>query len=277
MKEGYFELAVASLLYASFGIWVNVLSFTGAQSSFIAAAGVTVLALVWIHFTDGLKSLLIKTKKHLVVGIVLASILAAWLIFEAMTLIPIGEAILLHYTAPLWVMLYHLITKEEKITNWSVASLLLGMMGVVLILGIENFFSLSNFQWGHILGVASGMGLGSIFLIRRKLKDSHATKPLLFWANFGMLVFFAPIVLPMATPEPLWALAGFVIAVFGARFLFYEGVRKVPAYLASIIMLLEPVGAAVLGWLLLSQALSFESIIGAVLLLAGLYLVYTKE
>lgn len=277
MKEGYFELAAASLLYASFGLWVNYLSFNGAQSSFIAAIGVAILSLLWIHFTDGLKSLIIKTNKKLLLSLILVSAVAAWLIFEAMTLIPIGEAILLHYTAPLWVMLYHLITREEKITNWSIISLLLGMTGVVLILGISNFLSLSNFQWGHLLGLASGMGLGGIFLIRRKIKDSHATKPLLVWVNLGMFVFFAPMVLPMGLPEPIWALAAFVLAAFGARFLFYEGVRQVPANIASIIMLLEPVGAAVLGWLFLSQVLSTESIIGALLLLVGLYIIYKHD
>ncbi len=277
MKEGYLELIVASLLYASFGIWVTYLGANGAQSSIIAASAIVCFTFIWIHFSKGLKTLLIKTNKKLLLGLIVVSSMASWLIFEAVTLIPVGEAILLHYTAPLWVMLYHLITREEKIYNWSIVSLFLGFLGVVLILGVENFFSLSNFSLGHVIGLASGMCLGGIFLIRRKLKDTHATIPLLFWVNFGMMLVFAPMVFPMALPEPLWALIGFVIAVFGARFLFYEGVRHVPASISSIIMLLEPVGAMVLCWIFLSQALAFESIIGSLLLLSGIYLLYRND
>ncbi|MCK4327401.1 MAG: EamA family transporter [Candidatus Diapherotrites archaeon] len=81
----------------------------------------------------------------------------------------------------------------------------------------------------------------------------------------------------MALPDPVWALVAFVLMAFGARFFFYEGVRQVPADVSSIIMLLEPVGATVFGWVLLSQALSFESVLGALLLLSGIYLLYTRD
>ncbi len=53
--------------------------------------------------------------------------------------------------------------------------------------------------------------------------------------------------------------------------LFFAGIQRTPAPIASVLVLLEPLTAAVLAWLLFGERLSLLGIIGAVLLLAAIY------
>ena len=54
--------------------------------------------------------------------------------------------------------------------------------------------------------------------------------------------------------------------------LFLIGMRTTPAPIASVLILLEPLMAAVLAWLLFGEKFSTFGVAGSVMLLAGIYL-----
>lgn len=62
-----------------------------------------------------------------------------------------------------------------------------------------------------------------------------------------------------------------VSQVFGQGLIAY-GMKAVPASLASIILVLQPAAAAVLGWLILGQALSSRQMAAGGVIIAGIYL-----
>jgi drug/metabolite transporter (DMT)-like permease len=76
-------------------------------------------------------------------------------------------------------------------------------------------------------------------------------------------------------PAPVW-LVLLVLAVAGTVLPYVAGLRALrdlPAALASVLALVEPLTAAVLAWLLLGQEIGPTQLAGAVLLLTGAVLV----
>jgi len=67
-----------------------------------------------------------------------------------------------------------------------------------------------------------------------------------------------------------------LVAGSAAHILYYAGVRKVPASTAGIILLLEPLSAAILAALFLAQAITLNVLAGGALILAANYLVVRK-
>ena len=59
--------------------------------------------------------------------------------------------------------------------------------------------------------------------------------------------------------------------------LFIVGMRTTPAPIASVLVLLEPLTAAFLSWLLLGEQLGVFGIVGTVMLLIAIYLLSMKE
>jgi drug/metabolite transporter (DMT)-like permease len=50
------------------------------------------------------------------------------------------------------------------------------------------------------------------------------------------------------------------------------GMRRLPVGLVSVVLVLQPVFAALLGWMILGQSLSVTQVCAGVLVVAGIYL-----
>jgi drug/metabolite transporter (DMT)-like permease len=59
--------------------------------------------------------------------------------------------------------------------------------------------------------------------------------------------------------------------------IFYKAVQKVPASIAGIIVLLEPVSASIMASFLFSQAITYNIILGGFLILLSNYLVVSER
>jgi len=73
----------------------------------------------------------------MVLGLLLA---LGWVfLFEAMKLIPIGNAVLLNYTAPVFVALLSPVILKEKIMRATLYALALSVVGILLISSTQDF------------------------------------------------------------------------------------------------------------------------------------------
>jgi DME family drug/metabolite transporter len=75
-----------------------------------------------------------------------------------------------------------------------------------------------------------------------------------------------------------WALLVYLATVpsFVAYFFYQRGLRDVPASMATIVTLLEPLVAAVLAWFFFDERLSWMGLAGGALLLASIWILSTK-
>ena len=151
-----------------------------------------------------------------------------------------ANAIVLQYTAPIFVFLFSRLVLGEKISRLNGIALFLAMVGVCAI----SFESVGRPEMsGVMLALASGV-LFAAYMIN--LRNAQGVNPVyLTWINnLGcalILVLFVKSQLSLSLNELL------ILAVMGAvqlglpYFLFSKGLESVPLQEASLIALIEPV------------------------------------
>ncbi|MCA9864366.1 MAG: EamA family transporter, partial [Thermomicrobiales bacterium] len=135
-----------------------------------------------------------------------------------------------------------------------------------------------GFLAGVLFALGSAAGIAAHALGSRRIAGRHdALLPLAVAFPAGA-VAFAPIALSrgLSFDQPLtgWLLVIYlgVVPSALAYVMFQRGLRYLPASTASILTLAEPLTAAVLAWVLFSEALSPVGIAGGALLLASIVL-----
>jgi drug/metabolite transporter (DMT)-like permease len=79
----------------------------------------------------------------------------------------------------------------------------------------------------------------------------------------------------LVPPDPSWFIAPLFLAIIAhvlGQGLIVAGVGRTPAALAGILLLVQPVAAALVAWPLFGETLTLVQIAGAALVLAGVWL-----
>lgn len=200
---------------------------------------------------------------------------------------PIAIVVLLLYTQPLWTTFISWLFLKEKISRVNIISCILVLVGIVFL--VNPFGSLHNISLaGIIISLVGGMGLSGWIIFGSILSKKGNSPVNSLFSTMVATVLFALITQPIAAklihrPEitnlslnhstEVWL----IIIAFGlttqlANHLFYlNGVKKVRAVDAGIIMLLEPIIGAILAALFLQQPLTLGIILGGALILLANY------
>jgi len=201
--------------------------------------------------------------------------------------LPIAVITLLLYSQPLWTTLIARFFLKEKILRNELIACFLVILGV---------FLLTNFRAGHyslfsiLIALAGGLGLSG-WIITGSILSKKGNDPVnsqfssaLFQIIFLLLalaIFNRAITdknftdLSFTFSPILWL----AIVLYGAipiaigQVAYLEGVKKVKAVDAGIIMLLEPVVGTLLAAIFLHQPITLGIIVGGALILIANYLV----
>lgn len=111
---------------------------------------------------------------------------AAYGLFFAITLVPLTEAVLLVYSAPLWMTALAWLFFKEKVTLLVWLGVFIGFIGVGLILHP----SLHSVNLGTILATLGGISMAVAFLTVRTLNKTEPTARILFY-YFGISTIVA--------------------------------------------------------------------------------------
>jgi drug/metabolite transporter (DMT)-like permease len=127
--------------------------------------------------------------------------MAMILFFYTITTIPLGEAITLNKTSPLFVTLLAFYLLGEKLQFTTILALVIGFIGVILVV---KPFGIS-FSYEHIIGVLGGFFAAAAYTTIKKIKDIYDSRVIvLSFVSVGtllpaLLFLIAPYVdLPMA-------------------------------------------------------------------------------
>jgi drug/metabolite transporter (DMT)-like permease len=173
----------------------------------------------------------------------------------------VGLAAYLLYTAPLWATLVSLILGERP-GKYSVIGLIIIAVAVIIAL-IDAGLGGINY-YGAILGLVSGISYGLYIAIARFFSKLGMSNDVSYGALPFTLIMTAPLLpflalihrLPPLIDLGKTLVAGAYMGIFCTVIpykLFAMGVARVRAALASILATLEPVMAAVWGYLFLRQ------------------------
>lgn len=203
------------------------------------------------------------------------------LIFWGETVLSSGLASILNATTPLFSLLVaHGLTEDEKLAPNKVVGIMLGFAGVVALVGTEALDGATShlLPIGACLGAALSYGFASVFGRRFRRMGIEPTV-----GAFGQVASTAAMALPLAalvdTPGRLAApsmavwvsLAGLaLLSTALAYVIFFRLLATAGAINTSLVTLLIPVSALLLGSLILGERLSAGHVSGMVLIAIGL-------
>ncbi|MGN1008150.1 MAG: DMT family transporter [Butyricicoccus sp.] len=190
----------------------------------------------------------------------------------------VAVAALLLYTAPAFVIVFSRVLFGEAITRRKLAALVLTILGCACISGaFGGALTLSRPALLYGLGAGLGYALYSIFgkLALRDYAPETVTVYSFVFAALGLLPLSHPAVLFARLTEPAVLLPGIGIALLctvGAYLLYTAGLTHVEAGQASILATVEPVVAALLGFLAFHESVTAAKLAGIALILGAIVL-----
>ena len=282
-KSGLIYIILASVLWGTSGIFVNCLSpygITSLQMTFVR--GLVAFACMGIFVLIKDRSLVKTNIKEILLfmGSGISFFLTASCYFRSMQLTSVSTAVVLMYTAPIFVLIYSTLFLGEKMSRIKLIAVIGMFAGCCLVSGIIG--GLKCDVLGIAIGLLSGISYATynIFTKIEMQRGINPVKANLYCFLFGLIaaaIFSNPIgILGCISKNPPVVISLSVgVGVFACilpYFLYTMALREVPAGTASSLGILEPMAATILSVLILGEELAVYSVIGIGLILSSVFL-----
>jgi drug/metabolite transporter (DMT)-like permease len=292
-RLGYAMVAIAATLFAVNGSVAKVVLGSGLSSLELTQIRNTCAAILFLAF------LLVFARSRLRVGRRELAFLVAfglvgvalvqWLYFVAIENLPVGVALLIEFTAPLFVALFARFVYHEHIRRRIWVAVVLCLTGLTLVVELWTGVAFSTVGVTAAFGGAFALTAYLLMAERERRHRDPASLSFygflvatLLWAavqplwNFPWDVLDDTVSLQGNLSEyhaPVWALVAFVV-VIGTMVTFTlltGSLRHISATRASIVATLEPVVATVVAWAWLGETLGPAQLVGGAVVLAGIF------
>jgi drug/metabolite transporter (DMT)-like permease len=303
-KQGRFILPIAVVIaiiaVSTASIFVRFAQLE-APSLVIAAlrmgfAAVVIAPFAIIRYRSELRRL---TRHELLLGVFsggfLAIHFAAWI--TSLEYTSIVSSVVLVSTGPLWVALFSPLFLKEQISRPVLIGMLLALVGgTVIALGDSCQISgglvcpsMSGFLHGdallgNFLALVGAWALAGYLMIGRRLRRGMLLVPYIFLV-YGVAAVALCTAMLVAGQRPvgfsgmtyLWIFLLALVPQLIGHSTFNWVLRYLPTTLVAITTLGEPVGAAVLAYFILQEIPASLTLLGGVLILAGIYVSSRKK
>lgn len=283
-KISLFYIIMACTLWGTSGIFVHFiasLGFSSLHMTFIRAIVAAVFLGLYILISN---PALFKTRIPdliLYLGCGATFFVTAGSYFFAMQATSISTAVMLMYTAPVYVIIYSVIFLGERLTKVKLVSIITMLIGCGLVSGIIGGFrfDLKGILFGFISGIAF-----SLYNIFTKIGTRRKCNPLA--SNFYCFLFASVIGGICCKPD---ALVSILVAHSGKAislsvglgeftcilpyFLYTLSLKHLPVGTASALSILEPAAATLFSVILFSEPLDSFSVCGIILILASVFFI----
>jgi drug/metabolite transporter (DMT)-like permease len=268
----------------------------------IAAARLTLASLILAPYTLIRQRAELRrlTRRHwllaLLSGFFLAIHFATWI--SSLEYTTVASSAVLVATIPLWVALLSPFLLKESITRMVAAGLALTLLGGVIV-GLSDSCSLSTtgiacppmlefFQGdaflGDLLALAGALAGALYLIIGRRLRTGMPLAAYIFvvysMAAVCLLIWMAVAGESLFGYSPktyMWFLLLALIPQLLGHSTFNWALRYLSAAYVSVTLLGEPIGSTILAVILLSETPAVLKIIGAILIMAGIYIASINE
>jgi drug/metabolite transporter (DMT)-like permease len=197
-----------------------------------------------------------------------------------------GIASLLNSTIPLWVVLFMFLIYRNKITNLTKIGLTLGFSGMIILVGP----SIGGDQGLSLVGIASLLissllwALGSIFSSKVSLPQNFLLSAGMITLIGGLLLIIPSILtgelnlLPSSYSDINFnLLISYLFLIFIGTVIplaeFYWLLKVSTAPIANTFAYMAPIVAVFLGWAILSESVTYLTIIATIVILIGVALI----
>jgi drug/metabolite transporter (DMT)-like permease len=260
--------------------------------------GLPPLSIVFVRATIASLTLLITLR---IMGIAIPTSQPAWVAFLGMGLInnamphsliflgqsqmpgdvAVGLASILNATTPIFtVAIAHVMLDDEKATPLKIMGLVFGIVGVVVMIGIDFLSHIGASILGQILCLTAAFCYGLAGLYSKRFKALNV-QPLqiAFGQVTASMVIMVPLVLmidqpwtlPMPGAVPLLALLALGVVATGlAYILFFQILASAGATNLSLVTFMIPPSAILMGVVVIGESLKAQHFIGLFFIALGL-------
>lgn len=176
----------------------------------------------------------------------------------------------------------HAFTRDEKLTANRAAGVLFGLAGVGILIGKDALHGLASADFvGELICLSAAMIYALAGIYSRTFSDLPPLKVATGQVTMGaavILPFMLAVDRPWALPTPSAPVWGSLLAIglMGTAFayiLFFRMIARIGAMNISLVTLLQPASAALLGWLFLQEGLGAKDFAGMAVIGLGLLLI----
>lgn len=277
-------LGISAILGASF-IWGTlpiVLRLVDGSSSikvFWRVCFAFLAITVWLVFSGRIKLVTQVSKKALAAGLIQGVILGInWALFlGAFEHASVATVELLGYMGPVFVTILSPFFLSDTFDKRILIPLILAFTGMTIILNPQSINVSSAEFIGASMAGASAITYAILTIIGKKLVARLEMDVLLWFEEMGAALVLLPLAVaaykagnaPTAIAQYGWlALLGTVHTAL-AGWLFFVGLKKLPADQAAIFTYMEPASAVILAALFLNEPLTWSSALGGILIIIG--------
>lgn len=292
---GYLYVLAAAILWGTLGIWARLAYDGNARPNDVVFFRALIAFLVALWVARGKGDLLRAAARSRLLLLAAYGTVSVGLFylsyFWAVRLLPVAVAAVLLYTAPVFVALMARFFLGEALTAPRLVALVVALAGVALISGLAGGTGAGDGAAGTAagnpaapavppLGVLVGLLAGLTYATytifgKVAVRDLDPDVVVVYTLGVGTLFLFLTLpprrLLALDFAPGVWPVL--VLLGIGPTYLAYRlythGLREIPASTAAIVAMVEPVVAAVLGWVLLRETLSAGQVAGGALVLLG--------
>lgn len=294
--RGYLFYLVAATLFALNGTISKSILLTGidaARLSQLRVTGAFLILLVVVALSRPHRLRIRRDEVWLLLAYgILGVAMTQYMYFVAIELLPVGIALLIEFTAPIMVALWFHFGLKHHTPRIVWLGLFVAMVGLALVAEVWKGFTLNP------LGVAAAFGAAASLAVYFLIGDSMVRRPeprdpvsLTMW-GFGAAALFWAIAQPWwSFPWDLLSGDGYPLGEDGAAvpiavlcsymivlgtvvpfWLIVVSLQHIRASQASVIGMTEPLLASLIAWIALGEVLAPVQLLGAVIVLVGVYL-----
>ena len=206
--------------------------------------------------------------------------------------VPVAIVAMLLNTQPVWTTIIGHFWLKEPAGRRQLTAMAIALVGLFILLEPWHAERLGQVT-GILLGLAGGLSL-SLWIIwgrRGGMKGQHGvtiTLGYLFFTGLSLVLIYPLILLltedaqlvriSLSLPDNSWffLIVYVLIAILLPHLLFYTGIQKVKAVTAGMLLLMEPVSAALLATLIFGEAVTAYMVVGGSLILLSNYFILDK-
>ena len=291
-RLGYAMVATAATLFAVNGSVSKVVLGAGLSSLELAQIRNTAAAVLFFVF------LVVVAPKKLRVGRrelaflvafgLIGVALVQWLYFVAIDNLPVGVALLIEFTAPLFVALFARFVYGEHVRRRIWFAVALCLTGLALVVELWSGVAFSTVGVTAAFGGAFAL---TAYLLMAERERRHRDAASLSFYGFLFAALLWAVVQPLwefpwdvlddnvslqgnlsEYSAPIWLLVAFIVLI-GTMVTFsllVGSLRHISATRASIVATLEPVVATVIAWAWLGETFGATQLVGGAIVIAGI-------
>jgi drug/metabolite transporter (DMT)-like permease len=279
---GYLKISIAAILWGSLGTIIRYIDVPIPVMVLLRVAFAAVAIFIFILVQGKLRELAVG-RDILPIAVMGALLSLNWTaFFLSVNLTSVANAVLLTYTAPIFVAVLAPFVLKEPLERVTVITLGVSLVGAALIAAPSLTGFGASSSAGLFWAIVSALSYAAIVLVSKPLASRVNILAMIFYQE----IFSALVLLPFAffydfTLDPrtllLIAVIGIVHTAFASA-IYLSGLRTTKAQHVGIFTYLDPVSAVVFAAIFLGEVPGLSTIIGGMLIiLSGLALVVTTQ